>query len=218
MPGIIYHLAFANEVFRNMSKKVNVDKIEFYAGNLIPDLVLPENKKKSHYRVSASQEGFVVPNIEKVKKDLYNKNDSIKLGIYCHLYLDYHFIQSFLIPEFIWDLEKLEVTNPTTGKSCSVGHFFAKAAKGGIIYTGYTRNNKKIIANNQIDMETINMLPYNLPLTGIPIFDKRRKRPWRYELNGYLSEDVPFKEEPFEYDRIWNAISKIAKKFVEEEI
>ena len=24
-------------------------------------------------------------------------------GMYCHLYLDYYFIEEFLIPEFIWD-------------------------------------------------------------------------------------------------------------------
>ena len=95
MPGIIYHLAFAEEVYRHLAKKNAVNQLEFFSGNLIPDLVVAENKNKSHYRVPASVQGFVVPNMEAVKKDLYDLNNSLKMGMYCHLYLDYHFFETF---------------------------------------------------------------------------------------------------------------------------
>lgn len=218
MPGIIYHLAFAEEVYRHIAKKNAVNQLEFFSGNLIPDLVVAENKKESHYRVPASFQGFVVPNMEAVKKDLYDLNDSLKMGMYCHLYLDYHFFETFLIPEFHWDVQNKLVINPRTGKSWTVEQFFAKPAKGGILYSGYTQINKKMIEDGHINMKTIDMLPDELPLTGNPIFDTRREKTWREELNGYLQEDAEYTGEPFDYARLWNSISGIAKKFVSEEL
>lgn len=216
MPGIMYHLAFAEEVYRHIEGKINVDKVSFFAGNLIPDLVL--DKKASHFRIPASVEGFEVPNMEAVKKELYDKDDSVKLGMYCHLYLDYHFIETYLLPEFIWDAETMSVINPRNGKCWSVGQFFAKPSKGGILYNGYTQINKRLLEDGHIKMETVDMLPDNLPASGITVFDTRREETWRAELNGYLLEDAPYTGEALDYDRLWNSISTIAKKFISEEI
>ena len=218
MPGIIYHLAFAEEVYRHITKKNALNQIEFLSGNLIPDLVVSENKKRSHYRVAASFPGFEIPNMKEVKKDLYDLNNSLQMGMYCHLYLDYHFIETFLIPEFIWDLKNKLVINPRNGKRWNVEQFFAKASEGGILYNGYTQINKKMIEDGHIDMETINMMPDVLPLTGNPVFDNRREKTWRDELNGYLAEEAPYTGETFDYSRLWNSISSIAKKFVLEEL
>ena len=138
---------------------------------------------------------------------------------YCHLYLDYHFIESFLIPEFQWDMKDGMVINPRVGNRWPASQFFAKASKGGILYRGYTQINKLMIADGHIDMKTINMLPDELPLTGNPIYDARREKTWRAELNGYLAEDAKYeKGNPFDYERLWNSISRIAKKFVSEEL
>ena len=214
MPGIMYHLAFAEEVSRHLKTPVN--NVEFFAGNLIPDSVL--DKKASHFRVPASVSGFVVPDMKQVKKELYDKSSSIKLGMYCHLYLDYHFIESYLIPEFVWDIEKRQVINPRNGNVWSVEKFFAKPVDGGILYNGYTQINKLLLADKHIKMETVESLLDNLPLTNIPLFDERREKTWREELNGYLLEDVSYTGEALDYDRLWKSISKIAEKFVSEEI
>ena len=69
MPGILYHLSFAEEVYRNLIPKSQLNKIDFMSGNLIPDLAV--DKKNSHYRKKASLEGFFVPDMERVKKELY---------------------------------------------------------------------------------------------------------------------------------------------------
>lgn len=214
MPGIMYHLAFAEEVHRCLKTPLN--KVDFFAGNLIPDLVL--DKKASHFRVPASVQGFEVPDMDEVKKSLYDNSSSIKLGMYCHLYLDYHFIETYLIPEFEWDKEKMEVRNPRNGNVWSVEHFFAKPSKGGILYNGYTQINKLLLADNHIKMETVEKLPDILPSTNIPLFDTRREKTWREELNGYLSEDALYTGEALDYSKLWNSISTIAQKFVTEEI
>ncbi len=216
MPGIIYHLAFAEEVYRHLKNKVN--KVEFFSGNLIPDLVVPENKKASHYRVPASVNGFVVPDMKAVRKDLYDANHSIKLGMFCHLYLDYHFFESYLIPEFIWDANTMQVINPRNGLSWPAERFFAKASDGGILYAGYTQINHLMLFDGHISQETLNLIPDHLPLTGLPVFDKRREKTWREELNGYLSENLSYTGEILDYERLWSAISSFADKFINEEI
>lgn len=216
MPGIIYHLAFAEEVHRHLKNKVN--KVEFFSGNLIPDLVIPENKKASHYQVSASVSGFVVPDMKAVKRELYDASSSIKLGMFCHLYLDYHFFESYLINEFILDTDTMQVLNPRNGLSWPVHRFFAKAPSGGILYAGYTQTNQLMILDGHISQETLNLLPSNLPLTGLPVFDKRRVKTWREELNGYLCENIVYTGEILDYERLWSAISSFANKFINEEI
>lgn len=214
MPGIMYHLAFAEEVHRYLKTPVN--DVEFFAGNLIPDLVL--DKKASHFRISASVQGFEVPNMNEIKKNLYDKSSSIKLGMYCHLYLDYHFIESYLIPEFMWNTDKMEVINPRNGKVWPVKQFFAKPANGGILYKGYTQINRLLLSDKHIKMQTVELLPDILPPTNIPLFDRRREKTWREELNGYLSEYAPYTGEILDYDRLWKSISTIAEKFVTEEL
>lgn len=214
MPGIMYHLAFAEEVHRYLKTPLN--NVEFFAGNLIPDLAL--DKKASHFKMPASVQGFEVPNMNEVEKILFDKSNSIQLGIYCHLYLDYHFIESYLISEFIWDAYKMNVINPRNGKIWSVKQFFAKPANGGILYNGYTQINKLLLSDEHIKMETIETLPDILPPTNIPLFDTRREKTWREELNSYLSENASYTGEALDYNRLWNAISAIAKKFVMEEL
>lgn len=214
MPGIMYHLAFAEEVHRCLKTPVN--KMDFFAGNLIPDLAL--DKKASHFKVPSSFQGFEVPDMNVVKENLYDKSNPIKLGMYSHLYLDYHFIESYLIPEFIWDADKMEVVNPRNGKTWPVERFFAKAANGGILYNGYTQINKLLLSDNHIKMETIDALPDILPLTNIPLFDTRREKTWREELNVYLSENTPYTGEVLDYNGLWKFISEIAEKFVTEEL
>lgn len=214
MPGIIYHLAFAEEIFRSI--KTPISDVDFFSGNLIPDLVV--DKKSSHYIVPTSTPGFEVPNMNVVKNKLFDINNSINLGMYCHLYLDHHFINNYLIPEFIFDTDNNEVINPRNGFKWPISQFWAPASKGGILYKGYTQINRLMFEKGHISKKTLDILPNVLPLTGIPTFDNRRELSWRDELNSYLSEHEPYTGEILDYDRLWNAIFSIAQKFVNEEL
>ncbi len=216
MPNILTHLAFAEEVLRYIGNRVN--KLEFLSGNLIPDLAI--DKKASHYRTSASVQGFVVPNMKEVKKELYDKNNSIFFGMYCHLYLDYHFIETYLIPEFTWNKDNMMVINPRNSKSWTVKDFFAKPSEGGILYQGYNELNYMLLGNgHHIKMQTLAELPSILPSTGLAVFDTRKECTWREELNVYLSQNVfSYTGEILAYSRFWNSILLIAEKFIKEEL
>lgn len=212
MPGILYHLTFAEEVYRHIEGKV--DKKEFFAGNLIPDIAL--NKKKTHYRVPSTLKCFEVPNLEEVKKDLLNEIDSIKVGMYCHLYLDYYFIEKFLIPEFEWDEKNMKVRSLNTENEWRIEDFFAQPSKGGILYKGYSEINQLLIKNKNVKQETINMIPEILPNTGMETFDIRRDKKWKEELESYLKEDVVYTGKILDYFRLTYFISIMAKKCGEE--
>lgn len=210
MPGILYHLGFAEEVYRKLTPVMSLDKISFMAGNLIPDLAT--DKKQSHYRKKASVEGFFVPEMELVKKELFEPENSIKFGMFCHLYLDYYFIEEFLIPEFIWDAKTMSVINPRNNKKWDVDTFFSHSG----MYGAYTEINHLIVRDGHVSLDTIEKIPALLPNTGLPVFDVRREKTWKAELEEYLEQKKEYTGEIFDYNRLWSCIERIATQFVYE--
>jgi hypothetical protein len=210
MPGILYHLSFAEEVYRNLSSHTELDKVSFMAGNLIPDLAI--DKKKSHYRKKASIDGFFVPDMELVKKELLVPKDPIKFGMYCHLYFDMYFINDFLIPEFIWDVENMKVINPRNYMEWDVPTFFSQNG----MYGAYTEINQLLVRDGHVSMHTIAEIPEILPTTGMDVFDKRREKSWKTELNEYIAEKKSYTGNIFDYERLWKSIEKISCQFTRE--
>lgn len=210
MPGILYHLSFAEEVYQKLAPVMSLDKVSFMAGNLIPDLAI--DKKQSHYRKKASVDGFFVPEMELVKRDLFVPKDSVKFGMFCHLYLDYYFIEEFLIPEFIWDVETMRVINPRNNKEWDVKTFFSHSGMYGV----YTEINQLMVRDGHVSLSTVKEFPEILPSTGIAVFDTRRDKTWKAELEEYLAQKKDYTGEIFDYDRLWSCIERIATQFVQE--
>lgn len=210
MPGILYHLSFAEEVYRKLAPVTSLDKIPFMAGNLIPDLAT--DKKQSHYYTKASVDGFFVPNMELVKRDLFVPEDSVKFGMFCHLYLDYYFIEEFLIPEFILDVEKMVVINPRNNKHWDSKTFFSDSG----MYGAYTEINQLMVRDGHVSISTVEEIPTILPKTGLTVFDTRHEKTWRAELEEYLAQKKDYTGEIFDYNRLWNCIERIATQFVDE--
>lgn len=210
MPGILYHLSFAEEVYRKLAPVMPLDKVSFMAGNLIPDLAT--DKKQSHYRKKASVDGFFVPELELVKRDLFVPEDSVKFGMFCHLYLDYYFIEEFLIPEFIWDSETMRVINPRNNKEWDVKTFFSHSG----MYGAYTEINQLMVRDGHVSISAVEEIPAILPDTGLTVFDTRREKTWKAELEEYLAQKKEYTGEIFDYNRLWSCIERIATQFVEE--
>lgn len=210
MPGILYHLSFAEEVYRKLAPAMSLDKVSFMAGNLIPDLAT--DKKQSHYRKKASVDGFFVPEMELVKRDLFVPEDLVKFGMFCHLYLDYYFIEEFLIPEFIWDSETMRVINPRNNKEWDVKTFFSHSG----MYGAYTEINQLMVRDGHVSISAVEEIPAILPNTGLTVFDARREKTWKAELEEYLAQKKEYTGEIFDYNRLWSCIERIATQFVEE--
>lgn len=210
MPGILYHLGFAEEVYRKLAPVMPLDKVSFMTGNLIPDLAT--DKKQSHYRKKASVDGFFVPEMELVKIDLFVPDNPIKFGMFCHLYLDHYFIEEFLIPEFIWDIETMRVINPRNNKEWDAKTFFSHSG----MYGAYTEINHLIVKDGHVSLSTIEEIPEVLPNTGLTVFDARREKTWKSELEEYLAQKAEYTGEIFDYNRLWKCIERIATQFVDE--
>lgn len=210
MPGFLYHLSFAEEVYRKLAPVMPLDKVSFMAGNLIPDLAT--DKKRSHYRKKASVDGFFVPEMELVRRDLFVPKDSVKFGMFCHLYLDYYFIEEFLIPEFIWDVKTMRVINPRNNKEWDVKTFFSHSG----MYGAYTEINQLLVRDGHVSVSTIEEIPEILPNTGLTVFDARREKTWKAELDEYLAQKKEYTGEIFDYNRLWSCIERIATQFVDE--
>lgn len=213
MPGLMYHIAFAKLVYQKVSKCLKLDKTKFLEGNLIPDLAT--DKKLSHYRMPASKAGFVVPNMYMVRKDLFDLSNPVKLGMYTHLYLDYHFIEGFLIPEFIWDVENNLVINPRNKKTWTKESFFPNNKQDGL-YGAYTETNQLLIRDGRVPTTIFDEIPEILTDTGIAVYDTRREKTWVKELKGYFAENRPYTGDIFNYDRLWSAIESMAEDVAKE--
>ena len=179
MPGSYCHLALAEKVYRQL--------------------------KISHYRVDASIKGLFIPNMELVEKDLLVLEDSIKLGMFCHLYFDYNFVENFLIPEFEWSYERRKIINPNNKMEWDPEPFFMK---GGIYYTGFNETNYLLVEEGYVSMQNVSELPEVLPKTGIEIFDARYETTWKSEFEDYLKKKVEYTGNIFNYERLKNCIHK----------
>ncbi|MCI8309588.1 MAG: hypothetical protein HFJ45_05265 [Clostridia bacterium] len=211
MPSILLHLVFAQNVYRELSNKnIKFDRISFMAGNLIPDLAI--NHQKSHYWKETFAKGFFTPDMDLVKKDLFVIQDPIKFGLYSHLYLDKHFIEDFLINEFIWDYKKMIVINPRNNMMWNVTDFFSQNG----MYGSYKEISLLLLQNNLISIQTIEEIPEFLPKSGINFFDVRRKKTWKIELYEYLEEKKVYTGNIFEYNRICNSIQHFSRQFINE--
>lgn len=211
MPGMLHHLVFAEEVYRKLKDILLLDEINFMAGNLIPDFAKAD-KQKTHYRMKASNGVLWVPNLKLVKKDLYIPEDSIKFGMYSHLYLDYYFFENFLIPSFIWNKEEQKVISKKNNNQWDTNEFFSRK----VLYKGYSEINFCIIKEKCITLEKIQEIPEILPNTGLPIFDERISTTWKQELKYYLEKNVNYTGEIFDYSKFLSFIQETAKQLAEE--
>ncbi len=212
MPGNFCHLALAEEVYRQLSSYMPLDKIKFMSGNLIPDLAIVD-KKISHFRKGATIKGLFVPDMAKVEKELFAIDDTIKLGMYCHLYFDYSFIENFLIPEFEWPYERMKIVNPRNHMEWDPEPFFKK---DGVYYQGFNEINHLLISDGCISIKTISELPEDLPNTGMEVFDVRCEKTWKAEFEEYLNKKEEYTGNIFNYDRLKRCIQKTSDQLVKK--
>ncbi len=208
MPSILYHLSFAEKVYRKLGAVTRLDEVNFMSGNLIPDYAT--DKIQSHYRKQTPVDVFSLPRMELVKKELCIIDNPIKLGMYGHLYLDYYFIKEFLMSEFLWDAEG--ATNPRNNKKWNIQTFFSASG----LYGAYTEINQLMLRDGHVSLSTLNEIPEILPDTGMAVFDKRLDRTWKAELEEYMMQKKEYTGEILDYGRLCRCIERIATRFVQE--
>ena len=125
MPSAAAHIASANIV----KNKLNIDDDMFFVGALLPD-ILEIDKKESHFKEQGSF--FLVPRLN-YYKDNYDLSNPMNLGYYLHLYLDYYFLEEYLMNN-----------NPGV-----------EVFKEKVIYKDYDILNKKILDRFNVDKDKL---------------------------------------------------------------
>ncbi|MBR2024845.1 MAG: hypothetical protein IKA02_03430, partial [Clostridia bacterium] len=161
-----------------------------------------------HYRVPASITKYFVPDMEKVKKDLLDVNNSLYLGIYCHLFLDYHFFENYIFKKYKW--ENGYVTVPHSNYKLSENDFFDKSG----IYTAYGELNNLLLKSGKITKEDLSIIDEYLPDTNIDVFDKRREKTWIRELNEYLVTENEYSGKILHFDNVIPLLENLADTFI----
>lgn len=206
MPGLLLHLAFGKMIYEKIGDKLKLDKSDFLSGCLIPDMTI--DKKFSHYRVPASITKYLVPDMEKVKRDLFDINNSLCLGIYSHLFLDYHFFEGFIFKKYKW--ENGYVTTPFNDYTVSEDDFFARDG----IYSAYGELNHLLLNDGKISYKDLDIIPEILPNTNIDKFDKRHKKGWRAELDEYLSNTNEYSGNLLDYNQVISLLEELTDLFI----
>ena len=70
------------------------------------------------------------------------------------------------------------------------------------MYGSYTEINQLLLKDKRVSPDTVKELPEILPNTGIPVYDVRREKTWKAELEGYLAEKKEYTGDIFDYDRL----------------
>lgn len=207
MPGLLLHLAFGKMIYDKIGNNYNIDKSDFLSGCLIPDMTV--DKKASHYRVPASITKYLVPDMERVKNDLLDLNNSLYLGIYCHLYLDHHFFENYIFKKYRW--ENGYVTVPHSGYILSETEFF-KSGNG--IYKAYGELNHLLLRDKKITNDDLSIIKEYLPNTKIDIFDIRREKTWKNELNEYLTTENEYLGQILDYNDVILLLENLTDMFI----
>lgn len=207
MPGLLLHLTFGKMIYDKIGKNLNIDKSDFLSGCLIPDMTL--DKKTSHYRVPASITKYLVPDMEKVKNDLFDVNNSLYLGIYCHLYLDYHFFEDYIFKKYKW--ENGYVTVPHSNYKISEDEFF-KSGNG--IYKAYGELNRLLLESEKISFEDLDIINEALPNTNVEIYDKRREKTWKAELDEYFITENEYSGNILDFNDVVNFLEEATVTFI----
>lgn len=207
MPGLLLHLTFGKMIYDKIGNDLNLNKADFLSGCLIPDMTT--KKKLSHYRVPASITSYLVPDMDMVAKELLDTRNSLRLGLFCHLFLDYHFFENYIFKNYRW--ENGVVTIPTSGYSLSEDEFFSRDTG---IYQAYGELNSLLLNDGKITYKDLDIIPIALPLTGISIFDERKEKGWREELNEYFITKNEYSGKILDYQQVILLLDELTNLFV----
>ncbi len=163
MPGYVMHLALAQRIIekKNITDKKYIN--DFLIGSIIPDAVEKEDKVFSHFWGENELERLQrKPDLEKF---MSRHGESLKegfwLGYYCHLVLDYQFVNNYWKKHFSffnddmreeWRFEHVtKVLVKKTGELYERNRFFSSE----YYYGDYSRMNPHIMKKYNISIPCI---------------------------------------------------------------
>lgn len=147
MASTIMHIAVADQLYKKIKDKININYYDYILGTISPDIskLINETKEKSHFLDNDND----IPNIDKfLNKYIDDLNNSFTLGYFIHLYTDKLFYEDYY-PLFIEDkffTSIIKCLDKTTTK-------VRAEDKTKILYNDYTNLNIQLIEEYNLNLD-----------------------------------------------------------------
>ena len=165
MASTIMHIAVAEELYKKIKDKININYYDYILGSISPDIskIINEQRLKSHFLDNNNG----IPNIDKFL-DKYKEalNNSFTLGYFIHLYTDILFYEEYY-PLFIKDKFFTSIIKCLDKTTISVRH----EDKRQMLYNDYTNLNKQLIEEYNLNLDIFynEFVVPDTTITEIPI-------------------------------------------------
>lgn len=165
MASIIMHMAVADELYKKIKSKLEINYYNYILGTIAPDIskTIGLDKKYSHF----SDNSLDIPNIDIfLKKYQKTLNNSFNLGYFIHLYTDKLFYQDYY-PLFIQDKFITANIRCLNGEEINVSLDDRKK----LLYNDYTNLNIQLIDEYNINLDIFfnEFIPPKTNIDEIPI-------------------------------------------------
>ena len=165
MASTIMHIAVADQLYKKINTKLNINYYDYILGTIAPDISkhLGENKLKSHFLDNSKG----IPNIDNfLKKYQSTLTNSFNLGYFIHLYIDRLFYRDYY-SLFIQDDFFTSIVKPLNGDVIKI----SKKERTKMLYNDYTNLNPLLIDeyNLTLDIFYTEYVPPQTTIDEIPI-------------------------------------------------
>lgn len=165
MASTIMHIAVADQLYKKINTKLNINYFDFILGTIAPDISkhLGENKLKSHFLDNSKG----ITNIDNfLKKYQPTLTNSFNLGYFIHLYTDRLFYRDYY-SLFIQDDFFTSIVKPLNGDVIKI----SKKERTKMLYNDYTNLNPLLIDeyNLNLDIFYTDYVPPQTTIDEIPI-------------------------------------------------
>ena len=100
---------------------------------------------------------------------------------------------------------------PHNGYCISEEEFFSRNG----IYSAYGELNSLLLNDNAINYEDLEIIPEILRNTNIDIFDARREKSWKEELNEYFLDKAEYSAKILEYCSVISFLDDLKSPFID---
>ena len=165
MASTVMHMAIANEIYKRIKDKININYYDYILGTIAPDISkhIGEPRTISHF----IDEGNPIPNIDKfLEKYMPTIKKSFNLGYFIHLYADKLFYGDYL-PLFI----KTDFFSSTIRRLDGEKITMSRTEQQRILYNDYTNLNSLLIDEYQLSLDLFynEFIIPNTNITEIPV-------------------------------------------------
>lgn len=187
MASTIMHIAVANELYKKINSKLNINYYDYILGTIVPDIskIINEPREISHFIEKENE----LPDINNFLEKYYlTLTNSFNLGYFIHLYTDKLFFKDYY-PLFIQDGMFTSIVKKIDGDIIKI----RKDDRKKMLYNDYSNLNTQLIDEYQLNLDLFynEFIQPKTNITEIPV----NKLNLLIEEAGIIIQNIPTNKE-----------------------